>query len=566
MDKRKKVILSIIAVITLIVVTIGLTYAYWVITNEQKEQNVVSSGCLDISLLNEGEAIYLPNQFPMSDEDGNELSGFTFTVKNNCNTSVSYSVNLESLGDADNSMRATSIKAVLDSNTPKLLDRYKEADITIKDAYEARILDTNTLGANGTATHTLKIWIDENAPMTEMNKPFETQITVSAGQKVFDATEAEILASMGLAYGDYVAYSYDEASAYALKKEYSGYTIDQNIAQMDNTNIGYEWRVIGVDDEGNVELAYLLASDKNSYVLNIDTTGDGVCDYFCDDDADGVVDSDSKLRFDQLVPNPNVDPNGGKATTRIMFGGAEGYNNGVFLLNDIAKSLYSNKSLGITARSINIDDLYSLLSDAGKEAIENIDNYKKEFELTTKSSIKYPAIYSEEKYSGVSGNINVTGLDESDPYYSSTDELLTGEASYITTTDSIKGMSTFWGDTLWQNTKANFINDKAYSMFVPKGNPNSGYWIASRYTRYDSGNIKWGLNMMLRKSYFSDSEYNALAEEWRFMSSGSGDTGVTYDNKSLVMFMMPVVTIPDEVKIVTNSNANSVSNMWTLKK
>ncbi len=41
----------------------------------------------------------------------------------------------------------------------------------------------------------------------------------------------------------------------------------------------------------------------------------------------------------------------------VYLGQAQGYNNGVKLLNDACSSLYGNASKGITARSLNIEDI-----------------------------------------------------------------------------------------------------------------------------------------------------------------------------------------------------------------
>lgn len=45
--------------------------------------------------------------------------------------------------------------------------------------------------------------------------------------------------------------------------------------------------------------------------------------------------------------------------------GATGYSNGVYALNDICEQLYSNKAKGITARSINLEDMEKNLTPTG---------------------------------------------------------------------------------------------------------------------------------------------------------------------------------------------------------
>ena len=45
------------------------------------------------------------------------------------------------------------------------------------------------------------------------------------------------------------------------------------------------------------------------------------------------------------------------ANTNFGLGGAEGYNNGVLLLNNACKAMYSNSNIGATGRSLDIDDI-----------------------------------------------------------------------------------------------------------------------------------------------------------------------------------------------------------------
>jgi hypothetical protein len=113
--------------------------------------------------------------------------------------------------------------------------------------------------------------------------------------------------------GDYVNYTYDTVSeGYLLEKVYSGNYSDQTITQ----TTGLQWRVIGINDSGELEL--ICATPTSS---------------------------------------------GG-----VVFSGATGYNNGVYLLNDMCEKLYSNTELGIKARSLTIEDIEKRFSDEGKAA------------------------------------------------------------------------------------------------------------------------------------------------------------------------------------------------------
>ena len=185
--KDKKTKIAIVSVGALLLVLIGVTYAYWLVTKTQTNSNLVSSACLDITLDNESNDISLSSQYPMSDEDGMKLTPYTFIVTNNCNTSIDYQVALEATGDEATSIASNAIKVALDNNS-KLYSNYGEVTPTISGAYESRSIGYARLAADGnegsSVTHSLRIWIDENAPISEANKTFQSKISVTIGQGI----------------------------------------------------------------------------------------------------------------------------------------------------------------------------------------------------------------------------------------------------------------------------------------------------------------------------------------------------------------------------------------------
>ncbi|MBQ6686956.1 MAG: hypothetical protein IJN03_00340, partial [Bacilli bacterium] len=187
------------SIVAVLLVIIGVTYAYWLVTKTQTNQNVISSGCLDISLTGEKNDIELQDQFPLSDEDGMKLIPYEFTVTNNCNTSVDYQVNLESLGTESEAIISTALKVALDSNV-KLLSSGGSAEPTVTDAYEShsiaagRLAAASTTSDEDTVTYKLRIWIDEDAPISEQNKTYTGKISVTVGQGVVVPYEKGTLA------------------------------------------------------------------------------------------------------------------------------------------------------------------------------------------------------------------------------------------------------------------------------------------------------------------------------------------------------------------------------------
>ena len=97
----------------------------------------------------------------------------------------------------------------------------------------------------------------------------------------------------------------------------------------------------------------------------------------------------------------------------VYLGQAQGYNNGVKLLNDACSSLYGNTGNGITARSLNIEDIEKyMLEEKLKEAhlYANAAKYENQVSSAYTSSKYYPVIYAEEKLSVINENKKTTGL------------------------------------------------------------------------------------------------------------------------------------------------------------
>ena len=79
---------------------------------------------------------------------------------------------------------------------------------------------------------------------------------------------------------------------------------------------------------------------------------------------DGTYDP-TTWKIMEVDENGNITKLLGIGAKDVYFQGSTGYNNGVYLLNDICKSRYGNASLGATARSLNIEDIESRMNATG---------------------------------------------------------------------------------------------------------------------------------------------------------------------------------------------------------
>jgi len=202
MNNRNKALWLIGGTIFVVLVTVGLTYAYWLVTKTQTEKNLITSACLDISISNEANDIKLEEQYPISDEEGALLTPYEFTVTNNCNTSVDYQIALESLGDEETSVSSDALKVMLDKTAPIKLSEGTKLVPAIENAFASNSLGTNTIEAKGSITHELRIWVAADASISEMNKTFRSKITATVGQGIVNGVTLgeSILAQYGGKY------------------------------------------------------------------------------------------------------------------------------------------------------------------------------------------------------------------------------------------------------------------------------------------------------------------------------------------------------------------------------
>ena len=92
--KQEKTIL-IISIILLVCLVVGASYALFSVNDEQEGQNKISSGCVSVSFSNETGTLSIDKAYPMTDIEGQSQTGYSFKLKNNCDSEVAYVVNLD---------------------------------------------------------------------------------------------------------------------------------------------------------------------------------------------------------------------------------------------------------------------------------------------------------------------------------------------------------------------------------------------------------------------------------------------------------------------------------------
>ncbi len=180
MNKKK---LGIFIVLLILVTSISLSYAYWQFNKVQKDFNVAGTSCFSLTYIDNTDSLILDNIVPTEDEEGLNEKGYSFTIKNTCNTTATYEVNLEDILSSSDikHMPNKYIKVSLNDSTPKVLNTYEEVKTTISNATSSFKLTSGSLKPDEEATYELKLWMDSETPAIDevMSATFESKITVN---------------------------------------------------------------------------------------------------------------------------------------------------------------------------------------------------------------------------------------------------------------------------------------------------------------------------------------------------------------------------------------------------
>ena len=295
-----------------------------------------------------------------------------------------------------------------------------------------------------------------------------------------------ILEDINIKIGDSVNYTYDSAGSYSLSSTYSGYSSNQTIAQ----TTGVTWKVLNVDKENDT--------------------------------------------VDIISTNPT--------SSTVTFANILGYNNGPYLMNEICKAQYSNKTLGVEARSINLLDMEKHLTADGIKARNayqyNSSTAKYGTTKTYPSNTKYPSLYANQKGAGPNvSSITPSDITKGNDPYEESKPIATTEP----TTDNTSGTGNPLTVTqTYYNISIDNTNYGTASTVLANGTP---FWVAARYVATYSSGAAFGLRFANTGTYGF----------YMFDSDGNTD-GVNFA-------LRPVVSLPSS--LLTGEKTNDA---WNLSK
>ena len=203
-NKKKQIIITLVAIISLIVITVGVTYAFFNYAKEGTTDNTIKTGSITFlytEVSGVGKGISLTEAYPVADSIGKVQVGegkvFDFKVTSNIsmNSSIGYQVTARKKTDSTlaNSAVKVYLTEVNGTEQELLLSKYSELSQTDKvdsSKFDERILYEATVPANTSnyeKNFRLRMWVSDDTDFSDgsMNdKTFTLTVNVYADGKV----------------------------------------------------------------------------------------------------------------------------------------------------------------------------------------------------------------------------------------------------------------------------------------------------------------------------------------------------------------------------------------------
>ena len=187
--KNKKFI--IIGIVIIILLLIGIAFAYLTTTLQGDKEYLVRAGTLDL-VLEEGNELTLEKQIPIDDSEGLTLDGYNFSIVNNGKIDTDYTIYLDDmeLSEGESRIPDSAIRYSLTRNDEVFMTR----NLTTMGSNPNRRVDFGTISKDETINYTLRIWIDYDATTEEASgKVFKGKLRVVATQPVGEEASTVLL-------------------------------------------------------------------------------------------------------------------------------------------------------------------------------------------------------------------------------------------------------------------------------------------------------------------------------------------------------------------------------------
>ena len=301
-NKKKQIIITLVAIISLIVITVGVTYAFFNYAKEGTTDNTIKTGSITFlytEVSGVGKGISLTEAYPVSDSIGKVQVGegkvFDFKVTSNIsmNSNIDYQVTArkKTRSTLANSAVKVYLTEVNGTEQELLLSKYSELSQTDKvdiSKYDERILYEGTVPANTSnyeKNFRLRMWVSDDIDFSDgsMNdKTFTLTVNVYADGKVVNAPATKTLSQLILDSNQVITKaptlttsSNNTSDASGLYKSTATNTGDPTYyfrGNVENNYVsfaGFTWRIVRINEDGTIRIIMQDGINNNAtYTFN----------------------------------------------------------------------------------------------------------------------------------------------------------------------------------------------------------------------------------------------------------------------------------------------------------
>lgn len=165
MEKKNQVLMSVLGVFALVIVTVGVSYAFFTYTRTSQYENTINAGSLDFGFTDTSSAVTtLENALPIADATAegtvsttNNVAVYDFEVAYNTTGDIAtnYDITLVEVGET--TLSDTMVKVALLENGNNLGTK------TLADALTTKWVQNKTITTGTTNKYSLRMWISSAA-------------------------------------------------------------------------------------------------------------------------------------------------------------------------------------------------------------------------------------------------------------------------------------------------------------------------------------------------------------------------------------------------------------------
>lgn len=372
MQKKQALILSILGVLSIVLITVGVTYAFFNYAKEGTTENSVTSGTITFlytEISGAGKGIKIRDAYPMSDEMGKVQVGegkvFDFKITSNTPSSIGIPYEVTARKKDNSTLEENAVKLYLTKTDGKteeevLLEKYSNLDQT-KQLEESKYIEKTIykgkVPANSESyeqNFRLRMWIDENTDFSPVigengeniypynNETFTVIVNVYANGKVLTESDIELEKDIRV---EKVLVGGEELT----KIENADYQYETYFSE-DTTNT--DIKVTTKNPLASVKISSLQENDRGNYTL---VSGENIFEVtIISEDKNSTDSFKIKVTVLKIGDNWSFDYSGNEVTykipvtgmykletwgaqggsyTEIYHGGYGGYSSGTIFLN-----------------------------------------------------------------------------------------------------------------------------------------------------------------------------------------------------------------------------------------